>query len=99
MSSKDDHGRPVESFPEDVRVAHEHSSCHREEILASARCGCFSCCALFAPADIHEWVDAEDDGPGLTALCPKCRSDSVLGDASGFPITDAFMKTMKAHWG
>jgi len=32
-------------------------------------------------------------------MCPECGIDSVIGDASGFPIADeAFLKRMHSIW-
>lgn len=70
---------------------------HREEVLASESCGCFYCCAIFAPAAIDEWID-EWEGTGQTALCPRCGIDSVIGSESGYPVTREFLKQMKTYW-
>jgi hypothetical protein len=78
----------------DVTRAHKHSSKHRAEIAASKVCGCFYCLHTFQPSDIERWL-TEGDG---TALCPKCTIDSVIGDASGFPITVEFLTAMKTRW-
>ena len=60
-------------------------------------CGCFSCMETFDAATISEWIDGP--GPAATALCPKCGIDSVIGDASGLPVTDAaFLDKMNSHW-
>jgi hypothetical protein len=48
---------------------------------------------VFEFKDIREWTD-----DGQTALCPSCGVDSVIGDASGFPITVEFLTAMEAHW-
>jgi hypothetical protein len=48
---------------------------------------------IFNPAEITEWVDDGD-----TALCPYCGIDSVIGESSGFPITDKFLKEMHQRW-
>ncbi len=93
MTWQDDHNRRVATFPSDVRTAHTHSSRHRDQILHSAVCGCFYCCGMFAPDKIEEWIDDSQ-----TALCPLCGIDSVIPDASGFPITAQFLAAMKAHW-
>jgi hypothetical protein len=47
-------------------AAHKHSSRHRTEVLASERCGCFYCLAIFDPSDIPDWVDESHhkDGGG-----------------------------------
>ncbi len=74
-------------------LAHARSIRHRDEIMQSESCGCFFCCAVFAPAGIEEWIDQ-----GQTALCPTCGIDSVIGSASGFPVTTEFLDRMKAHW-
>ena len=85
--------------------AHEHSSNHRAELLASVKCGCFYCLAIFEPAKILDWVDApegqdhaEINDVGQTALCPKCGIDSVIGDKSGYPLTIEFLREMHSHW-
>jgi hypothetical protein len=79
--------------------AHRHSAAHRDEIHASTLCGCFYCCAMFAPDAIREWIDRPDDAlPPQTALCPRCGIDSVIGSASGFPITGDFLSRMRARY-
>ena len=77
--------------------AHPRCSHHRAEVLASVRCGCFYCGAVFPPADIEEWVD-DWSGVGETAMCPRCGIDAVIGSESGYPITRAFLATMHTHW-
>jgi len=77
----------------DVKAAHAFSSKHRQQVLASERCGCFYCCALFSPHDIAEWTDEDS-----TALCPRCGIDAVLGSASGVPLTRDFLQQMKHAW-
>jgi hypothetical protein len=87
-----------------VLEAHRHCSQHREEIEVSTVCGCFYCLATFLPSEIEDWVDwpeEEDELPeprGTSALCPRCGIDSVIGSASGFPITEAFLSDMHSHW-
>jgi hypothetical protein len=44
--------------------------------------------------EIEEWIDPNDD----TALCPYCDIDSVIGDASGYEITEEFLRKMNDHW-
>jgi len=77
----------------DIIEAHKRSIHHRPEIEASAKCGCFYCLEIFEPSAIREWVDDYD-----TALCPHCSIDSVIGDASGYPIDVGFLKQMQDHW-
>jgi hypothetical protein len=88
----------------DLDRAHKHSIRHREEILRSELCGCFGCLAIFSPSAITEWTDMPLDehdealDVGITALCPKCGIDSVIGSASGFPITQEFLAQMELRW-
>ena len=86
-----------EDFPADVREAHKKSSGHREEIFASAVCGCFYCLSLFKPTDIVSWIDEKIIG-GKTALCPKCGIDAVIGDKSGVDVTVEFLSRMNSFW-
>jgi hypothetical protein len=89
----------------DVVAAHAHSSRHRSEIEGSEMCGCFHCLAVFKSSSIAEWIDREqvdhlhgeiDDG--CTAICPDCGIDSVIGDASQYPITRDFLMAMRRYW-
>ena len=82
----------------DYISAHEHSSNHREELMQSDLCGCFYCLKVFSPTEIIEWVDEDENGIGSCALCPKCGIDSVIGSASGYPITESFLRKMYQHW-
>jgi hypothetical protein len=77
--------------------AHAHSTRHRDAILTSEVCGCFSCLAVFPPGALEAWVDATE-GVGQTALCPKCGIDSVIGSRSGYPIGPEFLGEMRKHW-
>ena len=83
-----------------------HKLCTRNrDVLASAtRAGCFYCCAIFEPRDIKNWIDGErfletgDTYEGVTALCPRCRIDSVIPEANGVTISTELLAAMKAHW-
>ncbi len=78
----------------DIHEAHRHSSEHRAAIERSTLCGCFYCRRSYASAEIVEWTDS-----GETALCPRCGIDSVVGDASGFPVADKdFLSAMRSFW-
>ena len=74
--------------------AHDRCANHRIEMEASEIAGCFYCCETYSPSEIDEWIDG-----GTTAMCPRCGIDSVIGDASGFPIGDkAFLSKMNGLW-
>lgn len=74
-------------------AAHGCSKDHRAQIDASSLCGCFCCLSTFPPAKIETWTDDE-----TRAWCPVCWIDSVIGDASGFPITKEFLSEMCEFW-
>jgi transcription elongation factor Elf1 len=77
-----------------IIVSHKRSSKHREEILQSKECACFCCLKIFIASDIIKWLDNQQ-----TAICPNCGVDSVIGDKSGYPITDIeYLKMMKKYW-
>lgn len=86
-----EHTPPTPS-PE-VLAAHRHSARHREELGRSEICGCFCCCRVFAPSEIHEWVDDDQ-----TAICPHCGIDAVIGSASEYPINAGFLAMMGSYW-
>lgn len=81
------------AVPMDLERAHGFSIFNRQHVLASESCGCFCCLAEFPPSEITQWIDR-----ALTPICPRCGIDSVIGAASGFPITDDFLKTMNKRW-
>ena len=93
-----EHDEQIAKCQEPIRDAHAHSIDHRRELLASAMCGCFYCLAMYPPAEITECVDEDNTGLGQTALCVKCGIDSVIGDRSGFPVTQAFLAEMHKYW-
>jgi hypothetical protein len=72
-----------------IEAAHRHCIQNRQELEASSQCGCFYCFSIFAPVEIKEWIDE-----GQTAMCPMCPVDSVIGSASGYPITPEFLREM-----
>ncbi|GGX57767.1 hypothetical protein GCM10011309_03520 [Litorimonas cladophorae] len=76
-----------------LRVAHKHSSNHRQEITDSFQCGCFHCRHLFKPQKIIDWVDG-----GTTAMCPKYVVAGVIGDSSPFDIDEKFLEAMQRVW-
>ena len=70
-------------------VANEFSMKNKKQLERSETCGCFGCVKVFDPSEVTEFIAGED-----TALCPYCGTDSVLGDYSGFSITEEFMQEM-----
>ena len=71
----------------DIDKAGVVSMYNRPALENDTICGCFYCLAIFNPTEITEWCDDDD-----TALCPYCGIDSVIGESSGLPITENFLK-------
>ena len=87
----------TEELEEKDRIFHQVHDCsysNKEQIEKSEKCGCFFCGEIFTPSEITDYLP--DEPP--TAECPFCHTDSVIGDASGFPITKDFLKKMKKRW-
>lgn len=83
---------------DDCYIAHKFSSKHRTELEKDKVCGCFDCLRIFSPSEIEEWVPETPDGECVTAVCPYCGDDSIIGESSGYPITKEFLKKMHDRW-
>ena len=68
---------------------------NRDELRRSDVCGCFYCGQIYSPKIMSEWVPDVD---GQTDVCPFCGIDSVIGDASGYPIQKEFLDRMHRYW-
>ena len=89
----------------DLLAATRHAANNQTEIEASRVCGCFCCVQTFPPAEILAWsgldvsdFDNPDSASAGTALCPRCGSDSVIGDKSGYTIEPDFLNRMHEAW-
>lgn len=78
--------------------AHDRCRQNRDVLARSRTCGCFYCLAIFSPAEIESWIDEPPHNPGQTATCPHCGIDSVIGDAIGLTIDEAFLRAMHDRW-
>lgn len=74
--------------------AHKYCIKNKDALLNDEKCGCFYCLSVFSTSEITEWLK---EGCG-TALCPRCGIDSVIGEGSGYPITEEFLKKMHDYW-
>ena len=72
--------------------AHKASFKNMGSLSNDTLCGCFKCMEIFSPKEIKETIK-ENDGKE-TAICPYCKCDSIIGKASGFPITRSFLLAM-----
>ncbi len=43
-------------------------------------------------------IEDEDSEDEVTAICPYCGIDSVIGESSGYPINKDFLEMMRKHW-
>lgn len=59
----------------------KHTTNNDIEILNSEKCSCLFCRHTYDARKIQDWINDEQ---GVTAICPECGMDSVVGDASGF---------------
>lgn len=77
----------------DVHSEEVHSASYENEevIRASDECGCFSCGSIYPSSEVLHFNNH-------TAFCPYCHIDSVIGDASGLPISQDFLEDMKEAW-
>ena len=83
----------------ELERAHEFSNNHMEALKKDKVCGCFFCLEIFSPSEIKKWIISKNDCDRLgTAICPYCKVDSVIGESSGFPITNEFLKAMNKRW-
>ena len=48
---------------------------------------------MYLSSEVEDYTDE-----GETALCPYCGVDSVIGDASGFQLSEGFLQSMHKRW-
>jgi hypothetical protein len=78
----------------DYIEAHKYCDNHKTSLEKDSLCGCFQCMKIFSPMIIKEWII---DVKG-TAICPYCSIDSIIGESSGYPITEEFLLKMNEYW-
>jgi hypothetical protein len=79
-----------------LSVIHKHSLKNKFEVLNSKKCACFHCFRIYDPIDIDTYLQ-ENDGQE-TALCPLCITDTIIGDASGFNLTDEMIDALACEY-
>jgi hypothetical protein len=89
----------------DLLAAYRDLSRNWVQIQDSRVCGCCNCLQTFPSEEVIAWtgleIDHFDDQVAVanqTALCPRCGSESVIGDKSGFPINHLFLGRMNEAW-
>lgn len=74
-------------------LLHKGCSSHRELLTTSKICGCFHCLSVFGNKEIRKWIQHNN-----TALCPRCATDAVIGDASSPGLTRRTLEEMHKRW-
>jgi hypothetical protein len=89
-------------FHKDRKKVEEHTKNNEQEILASETCGCLGCMATFAPEEVTTWQEGGVDDAehperhvDRTAICPHCGDAFIVGDKSGYKISNAFLDAMR----
>src|SRR5574344_101442 len=76
---------------------HARASNNEIEILKSKTCSCFFCRQTYSARLVNDWIN---DARGVTAICPECGMDAVIGDAGGEAMDKALLKEMnRADYG
>ena len=84
---------------EELIKAHDFCNGHMKQLKADKVCGCVFCGKIYSPSEIENWLisDNDCDREG-TAFCPYCGIDCVIGESSGYPITEEFLYEMHQQW-
>ena len=89
----------------ELLAAYRSLSNNWAQIQGSQSCGCCCCVQVFPADEVVAWtgldMDNLDDPRAVnnqTALCPRCGSEAVIGDKSGFPINTHFLGRMNEAW-
>jgi len=84
--------------PDDVLESAQYSSFYnRKSIEASVKAGCFYCLNIYHADEVVDWLDEQYEQQ-TSAICPRCKAGAVIGDASGFPIEEDFLRKMNVRW-
>lgn len=89
----------------ELLAAYRYTSNNWAQVEGSTLCGCCSCMQIFRPHEVVAWtgldMDNVDDPKAVdnqTAMCPRCGSEAVLADKSGYPIDAHFLGRMNEAW-
>ena len=61
------------------------------EILHSKTCSCIFCRQQYDARKVNDWVNDEN---GMSAICPECGMDTVIGDSGGEPLDKETLKAL-----
>ncbi len=89
----------------ELLAAYHYLSKNWTQVQGSKSCGCCNCLEIFPPEAIVGWTGLDtsnfEDPKAIekqTAMCPRCGSEAVLGDKSGYPISQHFLVRMNEAW-
>ena len=85
----------------EASLLHRHARANRIELEQSEVCGCIACERIYSPTEIVSWAGHSWTGQTVdeqTAQCPHCGIDSVVGSASGIPITPGVLRRAHERW-
>lgn len=66
---------------------------NRDLVETSSLAGCMYCAKIFQPNEIKNYTDNQK-----TCLCPHCNVDAVIGDKSGYDITEKSLEAAHNYW-
>lgn len=81
----------------ELKLYHSHTIRNMEELGQSQKCGCMACCSIYNADEIEEYITESNDDE-KTALCAKCGTDAVIGDATGLEISEEILKALNKFW-
>jgi hypothetical protein len=86
-------------------AAYRYTTNNWSQLQDSKLCGCCNCVQIFPADEVVGWTGLDmnnaDDPRAVeqqTAMCPRCGSEAVLGDKSGYPIHAQFLTQMNEAW-
>jgi hypothetical protein len=78
----------------ELDLIHQAAINNRHAVMASTRCGCFSCEAMF-----HGWEVTEFTESDFSAVCPRCKIDSVLPEKlPESALSQALLREMRIQY-
>ena len=81
----------------ELKAIYSHSIRNEESLRKSNLCGCFHCISILAATDVKSSEMIFEKDGFITAICPICGIDSVLGDAS-VEITAELLEALNQYY-
>ncbi|MFW5891121.1 MAG: hypothetical protein ACOCUI_02780 [bacterium] len=79
---------------DDLLEAHKYTYNNGHLLFVKQECVCIYCKERFSSDKIFQHTYSQNG----TALCPYCWIDSVIGEISGFNLTDNFIEVMNEYF-